>query len=54
MHSVGGNLKEVLLEYDGKPYREFLILLVDRRKTSLPPPKKKSRYLCMGMGGKYL
>jgi len=27
MHSVGGNLKEVLLEYDGKSYREFLILL---------------------------
>jgi len=50
MHSVGGNLKEVLLEYDGKSYREILILLGEDVRLS----KKKGRYLCMGLGGKYL
>jgi len=51
MHSVGGNLKEVLLEYDGKSYREFLVLLGEDVKLF---QKKKGRYLCTGMGGKYL
>jgi hypothetical protein len=50
MHSAGGNLKDVLLlEYDGKSYREFLILLGEDVRLS-----KKGRYLCMGLGGKYL
>jgi hypothetical protein len=52
MHAVGGNLKEVLLEYDGKSYRKFLVLLGEDVK--LPPPQKKERYLCTGMGGRYL
>jgi hypothetical protein len=34
MHSVWGYLKEVLLECDGKSYREFLILLGEDIKLS--------------------
>jgi hypothetical protein len=49
MHSVGGNLKEVMLEYDGKSYREILISLreEDLRRNLLfePPCLQESSYV---------
>jgi hypothetical protein len=40
----------LLLEYDGKSYRDFLILLGEDVILS-QKIKKRGRYLCMDLGG---